>query len=88
MKKLFTIIILLACLGCFIYTTMLFINVKDENKKITKNIQDINTKIDSLTKDNSTYTKEIDELRKKNQSKDEDLKIWEKAKEKLKKALS
>ena len=88
MKKVLGIIILVACLGCFIYTTMLVTDTKKDNKKIKKNIQDVTTKIETLTKDNSTYTKEIEELQKKNQSKDEEFKIWEKAKEKLKKALS
>ena len=88
MKKVFTLIILIVCIGCFIYTSILLNDTKSEDRKIKKNIQNITTKIDKITKDNNTYTKELDDLKKKNQSKDADLKVWEKAKEKLKKALS
>lgn len=88
MKKVLFITVLFIAVGCFIYTNIALKDVKDTNKKINKNIKDITIKIDKLSKDNNAYTAEIDKLKKINQIKDEELIIWEKAKEKLKKALS
>lgn len=88
MKKVLLTTILFIVIGCFIYTNLALKDVKATNKKINKDIKDITIKIDKLSKDNNTYTTEIDELKKQNQIKDEELIIWEKAKEKLKKALS
>ncbi len=88
MKKLLMITVVVICISCCIYTSIMLNNTKKENTELKKNIQTITTKIDKITNDNTIYTEELDKLKKKNQSKDEELMIWEKAKEKLKKALS
>ncbi|MBQ3297552.1 MAG: hypothetical protein IJG97_01965 [Bacilli bacterium] len=88
MKKLLMITVVVICISCCIYTSIMLNNTKKENTKLKKNIQTITTKIDKITNDNTLYTEELDKLKKKNQSKDKELIIWEKAKEKLKKALS
>ena len=88
MKKLLMITVVVICISCCIYTSIMLNNTKKENTKLKKNIQTITTKIEKITNDNTIYTEELDKLKKKNQSKDEELMIWEKAKEKLKKALS
>ena len=88
MKKLLMITVVVICISCCIYTSIMLNNTKIENTELKKNIQTITTKIDKITNDNTIYTEELDKLKKKNQSKDEELMIWEKAKEKLKKALS
>lgn len=88
MRKLLFTTILFISIGCFIYTSITLNDIKTTNKEINKNIKDISIKINKLSKDNNAYTAEIEKLKKKNQSKDEELIIWEKAKEKLKKALS
>ena len=87
MKKILATIILLACIGCVIYSNIALNNIKIANSKVNKDIKNVVKKIEKVSKDNTIYIEEIDKLRKNNQSKNEELLIWEKAKGKLKKAL-
>ena len=86
MKKVLLIIVLLIFVVGACFSTYMLFNEKDTNTKIKNNIQEINKKIDKIKKDNSEYKKEIDKIKEENAGKNEELQIWEKAKEKLKKA--
>ena len=86
MKKLLLGLLLIIVSGACIYSFMIMNDTKEKNTKVKNSITEITKKMDKLNKDNDTYTKEIDNLKKKNEAKNKELHIWEKAKEKLKKA--
>ena len=75
-------------LGVFIFSFIKVRNIKNDNITLQNEINKINTDSSSIELDNQNKEIEIENLKVEQKDKLEEVEIWEKAEEKLKKALS
>lgn len=75
-------------LGIFIFSFIKLNIIKNDNIKLQNEINKITADSSTLKEDNQTKEKEINDLKIELKDKLEEIEIWEKAKEKLNKALS
>ena len=75
-------------LGVFIFSLIKIKSINNENIKLQNEINKINNESSNLETDNQTKETEIENLKVEQKDKLEEIEIWEKAEEKLKKALS
>ena len=75
-------------LGVFIFSLIKIKSINNENITLQNEINKITNDSNSLEQDNQTKETEIENLKIELKDKLEEVEIWEKAEEKLKKALS
>ena len=75
-------------LGVFIFSLIKVKSISNENITLQNKINQLNTDSSNLETDNKAKETEIENLKVEQKDKLEELAIWEKAEEKLKKALS
>ena len=75
-------------LGVFIFSLIKVKSISNDNVTLQNEINKINTDSSTLETDNQTKETEIENLKVELKDKLEEIEIWEKAEEKLKKALS
>ena len=75
-------------LGVFIFSLIKVKSINNENIALQNEISKINSNSSSMEEDNKKKETEIEKLKVELKDKLEEVTIWEKAEEKLKKALS
>ena len=80
--------IFFCALGVFIFSLIKVKNITNDNITLQNEISKIKNDSNSIEEDNKTKKDEIEKLKIELKDKLEEVTIWEKAEEKLKKALS
>ena len=87
MKRSILYIITILLLVVMAYSTYRVYSLTEDNKRLEKDIVDIKKDIDIEKENSIKYEEEKDKILEESKDKDEELKIWQKAQEKLEKAL-